>query len=389
MEIREYKKLVITLNRTRSVSLPDIGRSLRSNPDLAAAVIFAGATTAAVPFSLPAMLGSINTSLISILFCLMAIIAGLRQGGILTYSYRLLFSDTVSSRRLVRFFVFSCFTMSMAVTNDVALIIFVPLAVMVLQAAGMQRHLIFAVTFQTIAANMGSILTPIGNPQNLFIYSYYHMTLWEFLKVTGPITAVSGILLYLISFYIPNYPVDIPSVPAPVMKKRTVLVLICLLGLCILTVLRVLTPAILVGIVCPVLFLTDRSVFRGVDYKLIFLFIFLFIGVGNLGRLPFFADGTAALLQGHELFVSLLLSQVLSNVPTTVLLAPYTQHVQPLLAGVNIGGLGTIIASMASIISFKVYADCRDSRPVRYLLIFTTVNMVFLLSVLAAWCLLE
>lgn len=377
------------VRNTISVSIPGIAALkrielyMRQNPDLTIASLFALTTTIAVPVSPEQLVGSINAPLLATLFCLMAIIAGFRRGGVLTYAYGRLFSGAVSARRLVQFFVFSCFFFSMAVTNDVSLIIFVPLAIAVLSAAGMEDRLLFVLTFQTIAANMGSILTPIGNPQNLFIYSYYQMNLAEFLSITGPLTAFSGLLLWAVTYYIPKTAVSVPDGDAPTMGRRKGLVFALLFGVCILAVLRLITPLMMFLIVCPALLLADKRVFRDVDYKLLLLFVFLFIGVGNIGRLPIMAAGPAQLLQGHEFMLSLLLSQVLSNVPTVVLLAPYTDAARELLLGVNVGGLGTIIASMASIISFKAYLGTAHCRPLRYLAFFTAANVVFLAAVLA------
>ena len=373
---------------TLSVSMPGIAvlkrieLYMRQNPDLTIASLFALATAIAVPVSPEQLMGSINAPLLATLFCLMAIIAGFRRGGVLTYAYGRLFSGSVSARRLVQFLIFSCFFFSMAVTNDVSLIIFVPLAITVLSAAGMEDRLLFVLTFQTIAANMGSILTPIGNPQNLFIYSYYQMNLAEFFSITGPLTAFSGFLLWAVTYYIPRTAVSVPDGDVPTMGRHKGLVFSVLFGICILSVLRLITPLMMFLIVCPALFVADRRVFRDVDYKLLLLFIFLFIGVSNIGRLPIMASSPAQLLQGHEFVLSLLLSQILSNVPTVVLLAPYTDAARELLLGVNVGGLGTIIASMASIISFKAYLGTAHCRPLRYLAFFTAANVVFLAAVL-------
>ena len=177
MKVQQRVRVAMSVSVPGIAALKRIELYMRQNPDLTIASLFALATTIAVPVSPEQLVGSINAPLLATLFCLMAIIAGFRRGGVLTYAYGRLFSGAVSARRLVQFFVFSCFFFSMAVTNDVSLIIFVPLAIAVLSAAGMEDQLLFVLTFQTIAANMGSILTPIGNPQNLFIYSYYQMNL--------------------------------------------------------------------------------------------------------------------------------------------------------------------------------------------------------------------
>lgn len=184
---------------------------LRHNPDLTVAMLFAVVVSSLVPFSLTATLDSINVPLLGLLFCLMSIVAGLRQSGLFTYAYRLIFKEhNTTSRALGRFFIFSCFFSSILITNDVSLIVFVPLAIMILTEVRAIRLLIPVVTWQTIAANMGSMLTPIGNPQNLFIYSYYGLSLCDFLLITFPVVFISGIVIYLATFLLPDKEVVLP-----------------------------------------------------------------------------------------------------------------------------------------------------------------------------------
>ncbi|SFT33656.1 Na+/H+ antiporter NhaD [Selenomonas sp. GACV-9] len=348
---------------------------LRRNPDLAAALAFALITIALAPAPPASLLASINLPLLGLLFCLMSIVAGLRQSGLFSAIYLKLFHGETSSRTLGRFFIFSCFFSSMLITNDVALIIFVPLAILVLTEVRAIRLLIPVVIWQTIAANMGSMLTPIGNPQNLFIYSYYGLPLTDFLSITGPIVLLSGIIIYLATYLLQDKPVTIAAQNEEFLHWRRIMPLLFLFTLCLLNVLRLLPFAALMVIVVPGIALLDRKLFREVDYKLLLLFTFLFLGVGSLARIPFLQTGPAELLAGHEFLVSLLMSQVLSNVPTTVMLAQYTTASGPLLLGVNIGGLGTIIASMASVISFKAYQGTRFHKTGPYLSLFTLANL--------------
>ncbi len=354
----------------------------RHNPDLTVAMLFAIIVSSLVPFSSAAILASINVPLLGLLFCLMTIVAGLRQSGLFTYAYRLIFNEHTSSRMLGRFFIFSCFFSSMLITNDVSLIIFVPLAIMILTDVRAIRLLIPVVTWQTIAANMGSMLTPIGNPQNLFIYSYYNLSLRDFLSITFPIVLISGIVIYLATFLLPDKEVILPPNEQDKLKWGAVAPLLVLFILCLMNVLRMLPFSWLMLVVIPVVTLLNPRLFREVDYKLLLLFTFLFIGVGSLARIPFFQSWPAQLLAGNEFMVSLVLSQILSNVPTTVMLAQYTTASAPLLLGVNIGGLGTIIASMASVISFKAYIGTRFPFTRGYLFNFTIANLTLLLILL-------
>jgi len=270
----------------------------------------------------------------------------------------------------------------MFITNDVALIIFVPLAIMVFTEARRIRLMVPTVCWQTIAANLGSMLTPIGNPQNLFIYSHYGLEPLEFLSITAPIVLISGIVIYLATYTLADYDVSLPVQQNPTLPWKKILPLLLLFALCLLHVVHLLSSSLLAIIVLPVLALLNRQLFKEADYKLLLLFALLFIGVGNLSHIELFQSWPAKMLNGHEFWVSLLLSQVLSNVPATVLLANYTNAYAPLLLGVNIGGLGTIIASMASVISFKAYLQTRFSKPGYYLLTFTGSNLMVLLLLL-------
>lgn len=360
---------------------------LTKYPDLILSILFAAITTLFVPFSLREMAGSINTGLLAILFCLMAIVAGLRKYGLLLALYGHLLSAETTLRTLARFFIFICFFGSMLITNDISLIVFVPLSMDILVKARERSALIPLITLMTIAANMGSMLTPVGNPQNLFIYSYYHTGLLEFLSVTGPVVLVSGAVLYLSTFLFPGTAAAVPGGRIVVQKKQAA-VLLLLFAACLLQVLRILPLSWLLLLVVPVLFVMDRSLFRKVDYKLLLLFTFLFLGVGNLSRMDAVRTMAVDLLSGHEFLVSLLLSQVLSNVPTTVMLAACTDEWRPLLLGVNIGGLGTLIASMASLISFRAYASLPRAARKKYLGVFSAYNLV-LLAILILWAFLQ
>ena len=356
---------------------------MRKNPDLVFAVLFAAGAGLAAPFSPEAMLASVNGPLLLLLFCLMAIVAGLRESGVFTYGFVRLMEHAPSSRMLARIFIFSCFFSSMLITNDVSLIIFVPLAILTLTKARLTEMLVPVVTGQTIAANMGSMLTPIGNPQNLFIYAHYGLELTEFLRVTGPVVLASGVLLWLSTYRVADTGCEVETEPLPNLPMGKIFILCGLFTVCLLYVLRVL-PAEVLWAVAAALFFIDRRLLLQVDFKLLALFTFLFIGVGCLVRVPALADAPARLLAGHEFFASLLLSQVVSNVPATVMLAPYTEAADELLLGVNIGGLGTIIASMASVISFKAYLDTRPDRMKAYLIFFTLSNLALLAVLLVA-----
>ena len=351
---------------------------LKKNADLTAACVLALVTTCFVPWNVESMVHSVNGSLFALLFCLMAIVAGLRKGGLFTSGLRFFFRDHTSTRQMGRFFIFACFFTSMVITNDVSLIIFVPLAISFFKDAHALREVIPVLTWQTIAANLGSMLTPIGNPQNLFIYAYYELPLSAFLTITGPVVLLSGVFLYGATFTIHDHPMALPEMNTKSSSRQKLVLLLVAFGLCILNVLRVLPISYLLLVIVPFLFLLDRSLFKEVDYKLLLLFFFLFLLVGNITRIPGLQERATALLSGHEFWISLLLSQCISNVPATVMLSPYTDNYTALLLGVNIGGLGTLIASMASMISFKAYLSMRFHWAKAYVMYFTAANLLLL-----------
>lgn len=357
----------------------------KDNPDLLVAAIFAVVTACFAPLSWDLYVSYANVPLLLTLCCLMLSIAGLSDSGLLVSLYTRCMGEEVTLRHVGRCFIFVSFFLSMVVTNDVALLLFVPLCIAVFRVVNAERYLIFVLTMQTIAANLGSMLTPIGNPQNLFLYAYYDMGLRDFFAVTAPITIISGILLYAASLYLLQTRLRVPreGIGRPVSRRAYVFVALFLL--CIATVLRGMTPQTLVYIVVPVVAVTKVTIFRRVDYKLLGLFLLLFIGVGNLQHIPALAAAPETLVQGHVFGASILLSQGISNVPATVLLAPYTDDVMALLAGVNIGGLGTLIASMASIITLKAYANMPGRKLGQYVLFFTAANVGFLALLVAFW----
>ena len=360
-------------------------RLIKRNPDLAAATLLALVTACFSEVSPSSLIESINFQLLALLFALMTIVAALRHAGFFSGLFCQLFQKPMKSRQMGRVFVFLSFFTSMVFTNDVSLIIFAPLAISLFKEAHALRLVIPVLTWMTIAANLGSMLTPIGNPQNLFIYDHYHLPLAEFLSITAPITVLSGILLFLASYTLEDRPL-MPSFAKPTgIPCLRIVFLLLLFALCLLHVLRLLPISCLLAIVIPACAFLDRKAFLEVDYKLLALFLVLFIAVGNLTHIPGLQERPAALLAGHEFWISLLLSQVVSNVPATVMLSPYTENYTALLLGVNIGGLGTLIASMASLISFKAYLSMRFHFARAYFLVFTGANLGFLTVLIGAY----
>ena len=327
-----------------------------------------------------------------ILFCLMAVIEGIKQLGIFRWLAELLLAHAKTMRDLSLYMCSLCFFSSMVITNDVALLTFVPFTITTLQLSGNSRRLIPLITMETVAANLGSMLTPIGNPQNLYLFSAFSMEPAVFFRSIFPYAALSFLMILLSVLFLGQEPAETQTEPFKLSftgKKTKMLCIsyIIFLLLSLLTVFRILPCWIVLVLLLPFLLAADRHILRSIDYSLLFTFAFLFIFIGNLGRIPAVSSLLGQMVTGREVPIGILSSQFLSNVPAAILLSGFTQNAPQLLIGVNLGGLGTLIASMASLISFKFLM--RQKVPAgKYLLFFTAVNLLFLICNLLLWFLL-
>lgn len=314
-----------------------------------------------------------------LLFCLMIVVAGFKEIGIFNNLTKLIISKVNYTRKIVYILVFLCFVLGMFITNDVALIVFVPFTIMIFEKLDKESFLIPTIVLQTLAANLGSMLTPIGNPQNLYLYNFYDMTIGKFLLTMAPVTSLALMLIIISIFFIPNEPVSIDIDNDVVSVDHFKLfIYIALFLLCLTTVLHWISYIILLPIVIFIIFLIDRKLFKQVDYMLLLTFCSFFVFIGNIGRIEWIKDMLSAALYGREFLIGVVLSQVTSNVPAAILLSNFTNNAKELLLGVNIGSLGTLIASMASLISYKFYANTKHSNTKSYLLFFTFLNVLYL-----------
>ncbi len=319
-----------------------------------------------------------------LLFSLMAVMAGLQRLGVFRKIGITLLSHTKNTRQLALILVFLPFFFSMLITNDVALITFVPFAVIVLKLAHMEILLVPIVILQTVAANLGSMLTPMGNPQNLYLFSQSKMSLADFLGLMLPYTVVSALCLFIIIFFFKKKRIDIIDMENDCnISGRLVFMYLILFSICLLCVMDILDVKILTAITIIFLILFDRKIFISIDYSLLGTFIGFFIFIGNMGRLPQFHSFIENLIIGNEAPVSILASQVISNVPSALLLSGFTDNWNALIIGTNLGGLGTLIASMASLISYKQIARNYPGKRKVYLIWFTITNII-MLSILFA-----
>ena len=359
--------------------LSRIGAFLRRDPVLAAALILAFVSAFFVPPSLD-YLGYIDFHVLALLLSLMLVVAGLQKSGAFTLLTDKLLRRVKSTRSLAAVLVGVCFFTSMLITNDVALITFVPLSIMLLGQKEDEKLLMLVVVLQTIAANLGSGLTPLGNPQNLYLYSLSGMSLGEFLSVMLMPTLISAFLLAGAVFLIkPREIVRKPSNNGEgEVTVRKLAPWLLLFAVCMLVVLHLVHYLVMLVIVVAAVAVLDRSLLGKADYALLLTFIGFFVFIGNVKNIPAVSDLLSSLVAGRELGVGVLLSQVISNVPAAMLLSGFTKNYASLLVGVNLGGLGTLIASMASMISYKIYAAAPGAKAGKYFALFTGLNVLFL-----------
>ncbi|MEE1113752.1 MAG: SLC13 family permease [Eubacterium sp.] len=354
--------------------------------------------------------GYINYRVLGLLFCLMTVVAGMKEAGFFDALSRALISRVHTTRQISLLLVFLSFVLSMFLTNDVTLVTVVPFTMLVF--AGIQDSaddLLFTLIFETVAANLGSMLTPFGNPQNLYLYSAYDFSMNEFIGIMLPYTLLSIALIAVFTalFCGRRKPrrekhgmhgedgvlspeatgnaradrVTRSSVHAgDVMPLRTgsfVFYLIFFLA-ALLAVARVLDYRILLAVTIAAVLIKDRKILLRVDYSLLVTFIFFFVFIGNIGRADAVQNFLRSIMEGRETLTAILASQVVSNVPAALLLSGFTKNGAALVIGTNLGGLGTLIASMASLITYKLFAEQNAESRGRYLLHFTWINVLFL-----------
>ncbi len=357
---------------------------IKKEPTLCAAFLAALVSCLFVPPD-AAYLGYLDFRTLALLYCLMVVVAGMRSAGAFSVLAHVLCGRVRTVRAMGVTLVMLCFFSSMLITNDVALLTFVPFAVVVLGMAHEERSLIWVVIVQTVAANLGSVLTPVGNPQNLYLYSHYNLSMTDFFSVSLPLWLLSLALVLLLCLRLPKAPISAFLGEKPTSNGRTLLVYFALFAVCLCVVLRLIRWPIMLAVLVAVLFFFDRPRLKSADFMLLLSFVCFFVFAGNLARIPAVAALLRSLLSGRELLTGALTSQVISNVPAALLLSGFTEDSRALLLGVNIGGLGTPVASLASLISLKFYSHAEHASVGRYMKLFLLVNFSLLALLLAAY----
>ena len=358
---------------------------LRSQTVLVVSAVLALVSCFLVPPS-RAYVSYVDWRVLGLLFSLMAVVAGLRTAGTFRVLTEFLLRKVSSMRVIALLLVLLCFGFSMFLTNDVTLITLVPFTLLVFrQMTGSEKALVHTLVLETLAANLGSMLTPIGNPQNLYLYSQYDLSLGVFFRTMAPYTGLSLALLVVLTLVL------VPGGAASLSEgstfhsfhRKTFFVYAALFLLCLLSVARVLDWRVLLVAVLAVVVLENYRLLRMVDYSLLLTFVFFFVFIGNVGSLADVREFLENAVGGREVETGILASQVISNVPAALLLSKFTTDGTGLLVGVNLGGLGTLIASMASLITYRLYAATDRAMKGRYFGEFTLWNVVFLAALYA------
>lgn len=324
-------------------------------------------------------IGYFDFKTLTCLFSVLAVVCALKN---IRFFY-------ILAKRIVRIFkntrmsilalVYITFIGSMLIANDMALLTFLPLGYFVLTTTGKERHMAFTFIMQNIAANLGGMLTPFGNPQNLYLYTKFNIPNGEFITIMAPPSALSVALITLCCIvFIKPEPLDIPDGEDKLPPARTALYL-CLFALAIAIVFRGIPYWIGLIVIPAVLLFADRKALAAVDYPLLFTFVFFFIFSGNMARIGAVREFFSVLMEKSTLLFSVLSCQCISNVPSAILLSQFTDNYPDLLVGVNIGGVGTLIASLASLITFREYCRHNPGKAGYYVRTFSLFNFGFLI----------
>ena len=323
-------------------------------------------------------IGYIDWDTLALLFSLMAVMKGYQKAGLFVVLANCLLRRAHTSRALMAVLVFLPFVTSMVVTNDVALITFVPFGLLALRMAGQERQVVPLVVLQTLAANLGSMLTPMGNPQNLYLYAKSGMGFWALCALMLPYVAVSAVCIAAAVMLRRASPVATVAVPVKLSGAKSLVVYTIGLALCMLGLFDIVPPLMVALVTAVYMFAADRSLLGAIDYSLLGIFAAFFIFIGNISGIDVFRDFLSGVLTGHVELAAVLASQVTSNVPAALLLSGFTTEWNGLIIGCNLGGLGTLIASMASLISYKAVTREYPQQRGRYFLSFTASNVVLL-----------
>ncbi|MFR5832947.1 MAG: SLC13 family permease [Acutalibacteraceae bacterium] len=311
------------------------------------------------------------------LFCMLAVIAALRNIMFFRILARNIIKVFKTTRASITALVFITYVASMLIANDMALITFLPLGIFVLAAEDKHKYMPFTFVMQTIAANLGGMITPFGNPQNLYLYNTFNIPTGEFFKIMAIPTAISLVLIALCCVFVKKEPLVCEEQQIAKLNVKRAVVYFAMFAYAIAIVFRA-VPYWTGLLVIPVLLVMDRKALKDVDYALLLTFMMFFVFSGNLSRIPAVSEFFGGLLEKNTLLTGAFCCQFISNVPSAILLSGFTDTYAPLLVAVNIGGCGTLISSLASLITFKQFCAIEPKKAGKYLVVYHAMSFGFL-----------
>ena len=313
------------------------------------------------------------------LFCVLAVVCALKNIHFFYILAKKIVRVFKNARMSILALVYITFIGSMLIANDMALLTFLPLGLFVLSSTGKGKYMAFTFVMQNIAANLGGMLTPFGNPQNLYLYTKFEIPNLEFMTIMAPPFAVSVALITVCCLiFVKPEPLELKEEKVSLPAGRAAIYML-LFVLAIAIVFRGIPYWIGLAVIPAVLLFMDRKALKMVDYPLLLTFVFFFIFSGNMARIEAVKQIFSMLLEKSTLLFSVVSCQVISNVPSAILLSQFTENYRDLLLGVNIGGVGTLIASLASLITFREYTKQNKGKTRYYILLFTAFNFAFLI----------
>ncbi len=358
-----------------------IQKFIKKNMVMVIALLAAVVTSCIVPPD-EAYAGYFDVKTLVCLFCVLAVVCALKNIHFFYMLARKIVRAFKNTRMTVLALVYITFIGSMLIANDMALLTFLPLGYFVLTTTGKEKYMAFTFIMQNIAANLGGMLTPFGNPQNLYLYSVFEIPNLEFMQIMAPPFVLAVLLITVCCLlFVKNEPLHLDDVQIELNPYKTFLYL-GLFALSIAIVFRGISYWIGLVVIPLVLLVVDRKALQKVDYPLLLTFVFFFIFAGNMARIEIVREFFSALLEKNTLLVSAFSCQFISNVPSAILLSQFTQNYADLLVGVNIGGVGTLISSLASLITFREYVKHNPGKTGYYIGMFSLFNFSFLIILL-------
>lgn len=351
---------------------------IRKNVVMVIAMVAAIVTCFLVPPD-KAYLDYFDVKTLTCLFCVLAVVCALKNIHFFYILAKKLIQVFRNARVCILALVYITFIGSMLIANDMALLTFLPLGTYVMTSTGKSKYMAFTFIMQNIAANLGGMLTPFGNPQNLYLYTKFQIPTIEFMGImAGPFALAVLLITLCCVFFVKPEPFELKDEKLLLPVCRSIVYML-LFGLAIAIVFRGIPYMVGLVVIPAVLLFMDRKALKMVDYPLLLTFVFFFVFSGNMARIQMVRELFSFLLEKNTLLVSLLSCQIISNVPSAILLSQFTDNYKQLLLGVNIGGVGTLIASLASLITFREYSKQNKGKTGYYILLFSVFNFAFLI----------